>query len=200
MASLTLLSQDPREYLPFLRDLRQLDTHRQRFKIDDHLERYDSALKNLALAGAESFDEALEYTKAHGLFTTALQAFKDDPVKYKVSDLSGPEEETADSRTRRSSSLRTPSTSSSNGNTAKLESVSNPDRCPPVLLLTTGRDSVLARRPACQGDAGISEGERLAGILYARAFGEQAHGVGDQGARGRCGRCVRSSRSADGPS
>ena len=43
--------QDPREYLPFLRELRALDKYYQRFKIDDHLKRYRSALKNLSLAG-----------------------------------------------------------------------------------------------------------------------------------------------------
>lgn len=80
-----MCAQDPREYLPFLRDLRQLDQHLQRFKIDDHLQRYDSALKNLAQAGPEHFDETVEYTKRHGLFTIALTAFKNDPVKYKVS-------------------------------------------------------------------------------------------------------------------
>ena len=58
--------------------------HIQRFKIDDHLERYSSALQNLSRAGPEKFDEAVEYMKKHGLFDTALQAFKIDPVKYKV--------------------------------------------------------------------------------------------------------------------
>lgn len=55
--SLSLLSnfhnfyKDPREYLPFLRELRSLPKYYQRFKIDDHLKRYESALKNLAQAG-----------------------------------------------------------------------------------------------------------------------------------------------------
>lgn len=43
--------QDPREYLPFLRELRALETFYQRFKIDDHLRRYPKALHNLSLAG-----------------------------------------------------------------------------------------------------------------------------------------------------
>lgn len=80
-------SQDPREYLPFLRELRQLETHIQRHRIDDHLGRHDSALRNLALAGPDRFDEALEYTKQHNLFTTALHAFKEDGAKYKVGPL-----------------------------------------------------------------------------------------------------------------
>jgi elongator complex protein 1 len=43
--------QDPREYLPFLRELRTLEKYYQRFRIDDHLKRHESALRNLSLAG-----------------------------------------------------------------------------------------------------------------------------------------------------
>jgi elongator complex protein 1 len=43
--------KDPREYLPFLRELRSLDKYYQRFRIDDHLKRHDNALRNLSLAG-----------------------------------------------------------------------------------------------------------------------------------------------------
>ena len=49
--SLTDVSEDPREYLPFLRELRALEMYYQRFKIDDYLKRYESALRNLSLAG-----------------------------------------------------------------------------------------------------------------------------------------------------
>lgn len=52
--ALTTIYQDPREYLPFLRELRALETNYQRFKIDDHLKRYTSALKNLSLGGKSS--------------------------------------------------------------------------------------------------------------------------------------------------
>lgn len=45
------IPQDPREYLPFLRELRALQPAYQHFRIDDHLKRYPSALKNLSLAG-----------------------------------------------------------------------------------------------------------------------------------------------------
>jgi elongator complex protein 1 len=46
--------QDPREYLPFLRELRALEKYYQRFRIDDHLKRHESALRNLSLAGLSS--------------------------------------------------------------------------------------------------------------------------------------------------
>ena len=77
-------SQDPREYLPFLRELRQLDTFLQRFKIDDHLERYDSALRNLARAGSDKFDDVVAYVERHDLYATALEVYREDAVKYRV--------------------------------------------------------------------------------------------------------------------
>ena len=43
--------QDPREYLPFLRELRALDHYYQRFRIDDYLNRHEKALTNLSQAG-----------------------------------------------------------------------------------------------------------------------------------------------------
>lgn len=43
--------QDPREYLPFLRELRAFDPHYQRFRIDDHLKRHEKALRSLSEAG-----------------------------------------------------------------------------------------------------------------------------------------------------
>ncbi|KAL1687873.1 IKI3 family-domain-containing protein [Schizophyllum commune] len=68
--------KDPREYLPFLRELRALDTYYQRFRIDDHLRRYSSALRNLSLAGAERFDEAIAYVERYQLYDDALRIWK----------------------------------------------------------------------------------------------------------------------------
>ncbi|GAA5975319.1 hypothetical protein JCM5350_006430 [Sporobolomyces pararoseus] len=76
--------KDPREYLPFLRALRELPDSLQRYKIDDHLSRYESALRNLSQAGPDHFEEALEYTKKHGLFGVALEAYGQDAEKYRI--------------------------------------------------------------------------------------------------------------------
>jgi len=46
-----LVTQDPKEYLPFLRELRALDKDNQRFRIDDHLERWERALGHLHAGG-----------------------------------------------------------------------------------------------------------------------------------------------------
>ncbi|KAJ8489069.1 hypothetical protein ONZ51_g3188 [Trametes cubensis] len=68
--------KDPREYLPFLRELRALDHYYQRFRIDDHLRRYEKALTNLSLAGPERFDEAMEYVEKHQLYDHALSIWR----------------------------------------------------------------------------------------------------------------------------
>lgn len=64
----------------------------QRFRIDDHLKRYESALKNLGLAGRrcvqfefyfpdaalgdDHFDEAIAYIERHQLYEIALSIWK----------------------------------------------------------------------------------------------------------------------------
>ncbi|KAG7449880.1 Elongator complex protein 1 [Guyanagaster necrorhizus] len=68
--------KDPREYLPFLRELRALGRYMQKFRIDDHLKRYESALRNLGLAGDDHFDEAVAYIELHQLYETALSIWK----------------------------------------------------------------------------------------------------------------------------
>ncbi|KAI0785729.1 IkappaB kinase complex IKAP component [Abortiporus biennis] len=69
--------KDPREYLPFLRELRALEKFYQRFKIDDHLKRYEKALKNLSLTGDDHFDEAMDYVEKHQLYDAALSIWKE---------------------------------------------------------------------------------------------------------------------------
>ncbi|OCB85125.1 IkappaB kinase complex, IKAP component [Sanghuangporus baumii] len=75
--------RDPREYLPFLRELRALPNYYQRHKIDDHLKRYSSALENLHLAGPEYFEEAVVFIEKHRLYREALSLWKNDVDHYK---------------------------------------------------------------------------------------------------------------------
>ncbi|KAG8738161.1 hypothetical protein FRC10_007220 [Ceratobasidium sp. 414] len=74
--------KDPREYLPFLRELRALDTYYQRFRINDYLARRELALENLALAGETRFEEAKLYTEKHQLYLKSLGLWKDRPAEY----------------------------------------------------------------------------------------------------------------------
>jgi len=83
-----------------------LDKYYQRFKIDDHLNRYQKALKNLSLAGKidwseiiirdrltlnlsgpERFEEAVTYLEQHRLYEDALRIWK-DTENYEVRRLS----------------------------------------------------------------------------------------------------------------
>ncbi|KAF5365923.1 hypothetical protein D9758_006686 [Tetrapyrgos nigripes] len=81
--------KDPREYLPFLRELRALDQYYQRFRIDDHLRRYTSALRNLSLAGPSYFDEATEYVERYQLYETALSIWKETERYKTILDIYG---------------------------------------------------------------------------------------------------------------
>ncbi|KAI8848478.1 IKI3 family-domain-containing protein [Chytridium lagenaria] len=80
--------KDPREYLPFLSELRELSMYKQRFRIDDHLERWEKALQNLVALLREGkedeeklFGEVLMYCGKHDLFPSAVKLFKEDKEK-----------------------------------------------------------------------------------------------------------------------
>ncbi|KAI0048587.1 IkappaB kinase complex, IKAP component [Auriscalpium vulgare] len=81
--------KDPREYLPFLRELRALETHYQRFRIDDHLRRHQSALRNLSQAGSDRFDEAMDYVEKHQLYESALSIWSETDSYKTVLSLYG---------------------------------------------------------------------------------------------------------------
>jgi elongator complex protein 1 len=77
-------TKDPREYLPFLQELQALEKYYQRYKIDDHLKRYNKAVENLSKAGNEYFNELVNYTKLHSLYTFALQLYPHGSQEKKV--------------------------------------------------------------------------------------------------------------------
>ncbi|CAE7213541.1 unnamed protein product [Rhizoctonia solani] len=74
--------KDPREYLPFLRELRALDTYYQRFRINDYLGRRELALANLKLAGAARFEEAKKYIEKHQLYSKSIELWKGQATEY----------------------------------------------------------------------------------------------------------------------
>jgi elongator complex protein 1 len=76
--------KDPKEYLPFLRELRALDEHEQRFRIDDHLGRRDRALRHLQAAGDARFDDASSYLSRYELYDTAFELYRDEPAHLAV--------------------------------------------------------------------------------------------------------------------
>lgn len=86
--------KDPREYLPFLRELRGVSPiEMQRFRIDDHLRRYSKAFRSLATAPAQQDDalaymdkhglDALAYMDKHRLYADALQVWSSDLKRWR---------------------------------------------------------------------------------------------------------------------
>ncbi|WWD21132.1 hypothetical protein CI109_105613 [Kwoniella shandongensis] len=70
--------KDPKEYLPFLRELRALDKWEQRYRIDDHLSRRESALRNLKQAGPSRFEDAASYLARYELYDEAFELYAED--------------------------------------------------------------------------------------------------------------------------
>lgn len=69
--------KDPKEYLPFLNELKKLDQHYARYKIDCHLKRFDKAIENIAnLKEDEKLEECLELIKKHSLFDIGMREFQ----------------------------------------------------------------------------------------------------------------------------
>jgi elongator complex protein 1 len=66
---------DPREYLPFLGNLKKLPFNYQRFKIDDHLKKYGKALGHLSRCD-DRHEEFKTYLNQHGLYKEGLEFFE----------------------------------------------------------------------------------------------------------------------------
>jgi hypothetical protein len=89
-----------------LRELKELDKWEQRFRIDDHLGRKESALRNLYqagqckadtlkgrcidLAGSSRFEDAASYLARFELYDEAFKLYAGDQERLPVSSLSFP--------------------------------------------------------------------------------------------------------------
>jgi len=71
--------KDPREYLPYLQDLQNMEPLRRRFNIDNDLGRKQKALQSLHALG--SFDEFQQYTEKYELHTEAIELCKYQPQR-----------------------------------------------------------------------------------------------------------------------
>ncbi|KAJ6653507.1 hypothetical protein lerEdw1_009179 [Lerista edwardsae] len=82
--------KDPKEYLPFLNKLKEMEINYQRYSIDKYLKRYPKALRHLSkcealfLPGAEHFSEFLNLVKDQNLYTEALKLYLPDTEECKV--------------------------------------------------------------------------------------------------------------------
>uniref|UniRef100_A0A182VQJ3 Elongator complex protein 1 n=1 Tax=Anopheles minimus TaxID=112268 RepID=A0A182VQJ3_9DIPT len=79
----TKSQKDPKEYLPFLNELKRMDENYRKYRIDCHLKRYDRALEHIARYETEEerFQEALELTASHQLYTVALRCYRNSANK-----------------------------------------------------------------------------------------------------------------------
>ncbi|XP_030050201.1 LOW QUALITY PROTEIN: elongator complex protein 1 [Microcaecilia unicolor] len=75
--------KDPKEYLPFLNNLKEMETNYQRFTIDKYLKRYKKALGHLRKCGPEHFSEFLNLVKDQNLYTEALKLCLIGTQEYK---------------------------------------------------------------------------------------------------------------------
>ena len=66
--------KDPKEYLPFLRNLQGMSVLRRQYSIDNHLARFKKALKHLC--DLDAFDEIKDYTIKHELYPEALGFYR----------------------------------------------------------------------------------------------------------------------------
>ncbi|XP_078577191.1 elongator complex protein 1-like isoform X2 [Branchiostoma floridae x Branchiostoma japonicum] len=75
--------KDPKEYLPFLKQLQNMEENLQRYTIDLHLKRYHKAIQHLSKCGADRFVDLLALVKEHKLYRSALQLYTTDSKEYR---------------------------------------------------------------------------------------------------------------------
>ncbi|KOX68903.1 Elongator complex protein 1 [Melipona quadrifasciata] len=74
--------KDPKEYIPFLNDFRNLDENYMKYSINLHLKRYESALEHIAKE-PNRFNEAINLIHNHNLYAKALKLFEKESKEYK---------------------------------------------------------------------------------------------------------------------
>lgn len=112
------VAQDPKEYLPFIKELKTHEGPYQKYVIDNHLKRRDKAIAHLANAGMceapvslplaragyltkcsvfpllltspgpDHFDAFLEYMEEHSLYRNASELFPDGDERFQVRSMS----------------------------------------------------------------------------------------------------------------
>lgn len=82
-------SKDPKEYLPFLNNLKRLDQNYMKYSVNMHLKRYESALEYLS-KDETKFKECLDLIHNQKLYKTAIKLFKKNTTEYeKVAEVYG---------------------------------------------------------------------------------------------------------------
>ncbi|CAL7938888.1 unnamed protein product [Xylocopa violacea] len=74
--------KDPKEYIPFLNNLKKLEENYMKYSIDVHLKRYESAFQHIVKESSR-FNECINLIRNHDLYTKALKLFKKGSEEYK---------------------------------------------------------------------------------------------------------------------
>ena len=80
------IQRDPKEYLPQIKAFREMEEWRKKFEINQHLERFESALEFLmqgCMIEAVSKESCFQFIKKHSLYKLAIQSGK-DPEYFKL--------------------------------------------------------------------------------------------------------------------
>lgn len=76
--------KDPKEYLPFMNGLKQLEETYRKFHIDLHLKKYTKAVTNGIHCGAARFEECLHVIREHVLYGHAMDLLDAKDERYKA--------------------------------------------------------------------------------------------------------------------
>lgn len=74
--------KDPKEYIPFLNSLKDMDEHYRKYTIDMHLKRYMSALVHIA-KDSSHFDKCVNLVCKFELYQPAMRLFSRNSVEFK---------------------------------------------------------------------------------------------------------------------
>ena len=75
--------KDPKEYIPMLNELNELEENYKRFSINKYLKRFDKAVQCLAKCGESRLEELRSFVKYHSLYREALALFSCEDHIYK---------------------------------------------------------------------------------------------------------------------
>ena len=75
----TQTQKDPREFLPYLNSLKEMEPEYMKFKVQFDLKEYDLALKEVSQADPKYFPEALAMIKKQRLYREALRYYAEEP-------------------------------------------------------------------------------------------------------------------------
>ncbi|XP_047028993.1 putative elongator complex protein 1 [Helicoverpa zea] len=79
--------KDPKEYVPMLDELNEMEENYKRFTINKHLKRFDRAVESLVLCGEKRHNELKTFVKYHSLYREALALFSpNDEIFKEISD------------------------------------------------------------------------------------------------------------------